>query len=351
MKPTKLSRLAIFGWATLALAAWSCGGSTSPAGTGTTTTTGTGGTGPTIDCGKDLALCGSLCVDTKSDGKNCGACDKACPVGQACVAGKCSFNCPGGLTVCGTDCVDTKDDPAHCGGCDTPCKPPMGAEGLCLAGQCSFRCVMGLADCNGKADDGCETTLATAKQNCGKCGNKCPPVTNGDPGCKDSKCGVGSCVMGFDNCDNDPSNGCETDLSKDSNNCGMCGKACSSANSEFCNNSVCQQGLLIKVEGHADVLVSCKPGDYSCEAKQICEKITGFPCLYQDYTCCGGATGSWYPNDGASGSSSFNFTYNYDFCPGNNNYGNICACNQNQMAKYGLAANHTYCGLGHWFRQ
>jgi hypothetical protein len=337
-----LSRVAISAPVALAISAAACGDSTKA---GSSSSAG----GTAIVCGKDLELCSSLCVDLKSDGKNCGSCGYACDKGTACVAGKCSFDCPGGLTICGTNCVDTYHDPAHCGGCDKPCMPPLGGEPLCLTGKCGFRCIAGVDDCNGKAEDGCETTLATAVLSCGKCGAKCPPVANGEAGCKDSICGVGKCTTGFEDCDKDTKNGCEAEVATDNKNCGTCGKACGAT--ENCYNGKCEPGLLIQVEGHADVLVNCKKGDYSCQAKEICEKITGVQCVYQDYQCCGPAKGSWYPLDGASGGANFNFAFDYDFCPGTPNYGNICACNVSQMLKYGLAPKYQNCGYGHWFRQ
>lgn len=33
--------------------------------------------------------CGLVCVDTTTDPKHCGACDRACPGNQQCVAAKC----------------------------------------------------------------------------------------------------------------------------------------------------------------------------------------------------------------------------------------------------------------------
>jgi hypothetical protein len=107
--------------------------------------------------------------------------------------------------------------------------------------------------------------------------------------------------------------------------------------------------LIIKVEGHPDVTVSCEVGDYSCQAQQVCNQVTNSICLYQDYDCATGNSGSWYPPDGDSGGSNFNFAFAYDFVP--YDYGNICACTSSQMDRYGLAATHSYCGLGHWTRQ
>lgn len=108
-------------------------------------------------------------------------------------------------------------------------------------------------------------------------------------------------------------------------------------------------GLVIKVEGHADVVVQCVGGDYSCQAKSVCEQVTNTTCIWRQYECATGTQGSWSPNDGSSGGSSFNFAYTYDFA-GSGNYSNICACTSSQMSRYGLAATHQYCGSGHWTR-
>jgi len=108
-------------------------------------------------------------------------------------------------------------------------------------------------------------------------------------------------------------------------------------------------GLRIQVEGHADVGVPCDVGDYSCQAHYVCNAVTGYECLFQQYDCAYGPQGSWYPPDGNSGGDDFNFAYTYDFVFAD--YGNICACTQSQMSLYGLAATHDYCGLGHWTRR
>jgi hypothetical protein len=110
-------------------------------------------------------------------------------------------------------------------------------------------------------------------------------------------------------------------------------------------------GLTIQVEGHADVVVQCELGDFSCQAQQVCNIVTNSTCVFQEYDCAFGNRGSWYPPDGKSGGSLFNFAFDYDFASNSTDYGNICACDQTQMTRYGLAATHTYCGLGHWTRR
>ena len=104
---------------------------------------------------------------------------------------------------------------------------------------------------------------------------------------------------------------------------------------------------MLKVAGKDDVPSNCEPGDYKCQGKDVCEKVTGQTCIHQDYDCHWGNRGSWRPSD-VTGSSDFNFAYGYDII---NGYGNICSCDRSKMTKYGLAANNTYCGLGNWTRQ
>jgi hypothetical protein len=66
--------------------------------------------------------------------------------------------------------------------------------------------------------------------------------------------------------------------------------------------------------------------DYKCQAKDVCEKVTGENCLHQQYDCAYGnkKKRSWYPN-GTPGVSTFNFDYDiYKVSTGTNRYGNIC---------------------------
>jgi hypothetical protein len=192
--------------------------------------------------------------------------------------------------------------------------------------------------------DACDNCLSKANADqldgdadlLGNACDNCPAKSNADQKDTDSD-GVG------DACDNCPT--VSNPDQKDSNGDGK-GDACSGE----CGNG----GILIKVEGHADICAQCALGDYSCQAKAVCDQVTGYNCVWQDYDCCMGNKGSWYPPDGASGGSNFNFAYAYDLCGeigGPANYGNICACNKSQMTKYGLAANHQDCGWGLWFRR
>ena len=61
-------------------------------------------------------LCNGQCVDKSKDGKNCGACGKACAANDVC---------------CGGSCLDTSADPHNCGACGHDC-----LGGQCLSSTC-----------------------------------------------------------------------------------------------------------------------------------------------------------------------------------------------------------------------
>jgi hypothetical protein len=107
--------------------------------------------------------------------------------------------------------------------------------------------------------------------------------------------------------------------------------------------------------GIVQVGTECAPGDYDCQAKDMCEWVTGVNCIYQDYDCATGGAGSYYP-EGTPGDSTFNFAITYDFNGSEileeggayGGYGNICACDTSYCDLYDLSCPHSYCGVGHW---
>ena len=62
-------------------------------------------------------------------------------------------------------------------------------------------------------------------------------IVNGTGSCNAGKVKVLSCTKGFADCDKDPSNGCETDIYNDDENCGACGNSCSPL--ERCSLGIC----------------------------------------------------------------------------------------------------------------
>ncbi len=133
-------------------------------------------------------------------------------------------------------------------------------------------CDTGWFDCNSQEGDGCETDIFTDPENCGGCGSACT-FPNGLGQCAGGSCFLVGCVSGYDDCNNDPSDGCETDLSNDVNNCGFCHNRCSSSvGTPVCNNGVCD-------------VSSCNPGLADCDPND------GQPCetnIWADPNNCGG---------------------------------------------------------------
>ena len=72
--------------------------------------------------------------------------------------------------------------------------------------------------------------------NCGVCGKVCSS-THGTASCKSGTCEI-VCSPGFGNCNGNPADGCETDTQSDPTNCGACGNVCPAA-APNCSNGVC----------------------------------------------------------------------------------------------------------------
>jgi hypothetical protein len=118
----------------------------------------------------------------------------------------------------GADAPDDRADAtdAGCGSCST-----NGGTSRCIAGACAIvSCEAGRADCNGLASDGCEATVANDASNCGACGNPCR-LANATARCDAGVCAVLACATGYENCDSDPKNGCESFVAKDPFHCGI----------------------------------------------------------------------------------------------------------------------------------
>jgi hypothetical protein len=95
-------------------------------------------------------------------------------------------------------------------------------------------CNMADDDCDSRVDEGID--LTSDPSNCGSCGNVCS-YPNATDLCVGGFCTLGACDLGFENCDVEPSNGCEVDTTSDMLNCGMCGMACTGM--RMCVMSAC----------------------------------------------------------------------------------------------------------------
>ncbi len=207
-----------------------------------------------------------------SDGGNCGMCGTACNLPHAtssCSSGTCKID------TCDTNYADCDGDAAngceikidtnlnHCGGCDVVCDF-ANANQVCLGGVCVLdTCQHGFADCNNDTSNGCEVNILTTHDDCGGCGNVCN-VSNATSNCVNGTCEMGTCNIGFADCDHDASNGCEANLKTSLDDCGTCGTVCNFPDAqESCNNGVCVMG-------------ACFPGFANCNGNPAdgCETNT-----------------------------------------------------------------------------
>lgn len=205
------------------------------------------------------------------DANNCGACGQPCAFPGAegtCAQGVCALlKCDEGFANCdGNDAngceINAQVSVTNCGACGQACSFP-GASALCVGGVCQLnQCQEGFADCDGDPKNGCESNLQASPDHCGTCENQCPEA-GGTPSCQAGKCGVSSCAEGKGDCDDNASNGCETDLLNDAASCGTCGLTCGPANA----TAHCMAGACVVEPG--DCLAGF--GDCDDSASNGCE--------------------------------------------------------------------------------
>jgi hypothetical protein len=143
-------------------------------------------------------------------------------------------NCQPGETQCGNGCVNLGSDVDHCGACNQPCFDGPNSTATCSSGSCSVRCARGFADCDFNPRNGCEADLSNSAT-CGACRNACPSGPNAGATCTMGVCGL-TCSPGFGDCDGLTTNGCETDLNS-SATCGSCSNVCPAG--QMCTNGSC----------------------------------------------------------------------------------------------------------------
>jgi hypothetical protein len=173
-------------------------------------------------------------TNTDTDVNNCGGCGIVCEIenGTAkCEDGQCKVDtCKEPFDDCDGDGLDCEtnyhESPEHCGACNTDCHAlPNAATGKCELGVCLVdRCEDGYGDCT--TASGCETVLADSKANCGRCDRECVDQ-GGTNTCRRGECDP-VCALPNEDCDDDPANGCEANTQSDPKNCKTCGTECRS---------------------------------------------------------------------------------------------------------------------------
>ncbi|CAF1222581.1 unnamed protein product [Didymodactylos carnosus] len=200
---------------------------------------------PFADC--DSTASNGCEVNLQIDTAHCGTCSTVCTpmhatpscTNSSCTIAMCNTS---GWTDCNLSPTDGCEINVHtilnCGSCGTLCNLAHCTES-CATGSCVIAtCDMGYADCNLWATDGCETDITTVI-NCGTCGTVCN-LADAVPMCLSGSCDIFSCVNGYDDCDSNPSTGCETNLLISATNCGSCHNNCSLAHStSACLNGSC----------------------------------------------------------------------------------------------------------------
>ena len=224
------------------------------------------------------------CETSLSSVQNCGACGVVCPAGSRCANGICT-TCKPDEVLCGTLCVNLKSDFGNCGACGNRCTmfpagfpPPKANMNYgCEEGTCNhLQCSPAWLNCNGDLEDGCEVNYTTDPNNCGGCGKKCAAgqacisgncqCDPGPSGCdclpdfesnvmhcgscglkcseppnSTTKCEAGRCVFtckaGMADCNLNDADGCETNIYRDPQNCGSCGAACETG--QACIDGAC----------------------------------------------------------------------------------------------------------------
>ena len=189
----------------------------------------------TADCNGDPHDGCEIHIDV--DPRNCGGCGRACAAPPharpACVAGACAGDCEWGFADCNGNLadgceIDLSSDVQNCDACGAICPPVVHGTPACHGSECVIAACDALyGDCNQDLADGCELSLAGDMSNCGACGNTCR-YDNAQAACVNGQCNLVACNPGFYDCDGAPANGCEANLNLDAdpNNCGACGKVC-----------------------------------------------------------------------------------------------------------------------------
>jgi cysteine-rich repeat protein len=149
--------------------------------------------------------------------------------------------------------------------CDTTCRA---GQLRCVGGSGAPVCVDPTSNsgfCGAPLTGNCEDNTATGgtDDNGIDCNNELPNTVSAQ--CVTGACSNPACAPGYGDCDGDPTNGCETDVTTDPAHCGRCSTASvdASCDTGLANVAVaeCQAGQCI---------VDCAPGFSNCQGGEVC---------------------------------------------------------------------------------
>ena len=152
-------------------------------------------------------------------------------------------------------------------------------------GKARLICEDGWDDCNGDPTDGCETNLNTSVEHCGVCETNCLETTKGAFGqtCNEGKCDYALCLSGYGDCNDDRTDGCEVDVLSNKEHCGACSKKCEG---EYCNNSICYYGDGAEnIPSSAECVEGTKKYYYQYDIWKACFGNNRFGCFKNKSVC------------------------------------------------------------------
>lgn len=209
------------------------------------------------------------------------ACD--CCGDETCSSGQCE--CQQGTTCCDGNCSDLQTDVNNCGACGNTCPPDEQCEGGQCTG-CKPACTAGQTCCNETCID-----TETNPSHCGGCGNVC---ASGES-CINGRCtGCNPACLGGQTC---CGNTC-VNTRIDRNNCGICGKVCPAG--ENCTNGQCGGGTCPSGQTYCENALACRDlnsdRNYCGNCYHICE-FTAFrsQCIGGECTCLPDPDGPSFP--------------------------------------------------------
>jgi hypothetical protein len=220
------------------------------------------GQGDACECLGVLCRTGDVCHAVGVCNPQDGTCSNpTAPDGTACVLAGTTARCLGGVCTpagcregfgdCdanpGNGCETALSTPNHCGACGVVCAGAPHATAVCTAGVCATACDAGRGDCNGDPADGCERDVSGDANHCGACGVVC---TEGRS-CVGGSCSAAVCAVGRADCNGTETDGCEVTLTHDTNHCGACGTVCAFPHAAAsCAEGTCRRGTC--AEGWSD---------------------------------------------------------------------------------------------------
>ncbi len=254
----------------------------------------------------------------------------------------------------GSECTST-NTLDHCGACNQPCDPDHATDPSCDNGTCTYgNCVSGFDDCDGDESNGCETEVTSHIDNCGACEEVCLDALANVMGalCTNGSCDYTDCAPLFADCDDNRQNGCELPANT-MQDCGGCGLVCAPQNVSGpvnCTNAECDYGTCLPPFDDCD-----SDANNGCEIDTSSDNANcgtcGNPCVSPE-TCAGGicAAGCFSTSDVVQQGTQYNQSTR---CDAVSNGGYTCT---NPTITYGnvttgVPAQHSNNNLALWCQQ